>query len=312
VFHTVAGEVFELHARGEYQQALVRVMEIARAHPERAEATTYWEACCHSLLNEPDRAILVLRSGLDVDLWWAPDMLTGDPDLAPLRERDDFAAIVTECEARLAAARGSAKPRLDVYRPGTSALASPLLIVLHWRGRSPDDLNGRWLPALSRGAVVACPRSSQQLGMSSFGWDDRELAFREISDAYRRLCETERFDPARVIVGGVSQGGSLALMLALTGEVVPAAGFVAVVPAMRDADALDESVAIAARRGVRGWLISGERDHGREQAEALHATLVGAGVACRLELVAGMGHDLPDDFEQRLPGGIDFVLGVQR
>jgi predicted esterase len=307
-FHAVAEEVFALHEAGRYRDALAKVADVAAAYPERAEKTAYWRACFHALLGEPESAIEVLEDGIARGLWWAPDMLAHDPDLAGLRGRADFAEIVTISEAGLAAVRAGARPALSVERPDSPDESSPLLIALHSRLRDPEDLNDRWRPATAHGVTVAFPRSSQQLGMRSFGWDDGELAQREIAEAYRALEESERFDPAQVVVGGLSQGGALALRLALTGEIVPACGFIAVVPAIRHAE-LDEAVAIAARRGVRGWLLTGERDDGRAAAEALHEKLVGAGVECRLEIVPGMEHDIPDDFEARLPERIDFVLG---
>jgi predicted esterase len=307
-FHAVAEEVFALHEAGRYRDALAKVADVSAAYPERAEKTAYWRACFHALLGEPEMAIGVLEVGIARGLWWAPDMLARDPDLAGLRERADFAEIVKLSEIRLEAARADARPALQVERPDSPDESSPLLIALHWRGSNPEDLNDRWGAATTLGVTVACPRSSQQLGMNSYGWDDRELAQREIAEAYRTLESSERFDPSQVIVGGLSQGGAVALSLALTSEIVPARGFIAVVPAIRHAE-LDEAVTVAARRGVRGWLLTGERDYGRADAEALHKKLVGAGVACRLEVVPGMEHDLPDDFEARLPERIDFVLG---
>lgn len=307
-FHSVAEEVFALHEAGRYRDALAKVADVSAAYPERAEKTSYWRACLHTLLGEPETAIAVLENGIARGLWWAPDMLARDPDLVGLRGRADFAEIVKISEERLGAARSIARPALQVEHPDSADESSPLLIALHSRLRDPKDLNDRWRVATAHGVTVAFPRSSQQLGMNSFGWDDRERAQQEIAEAYRTLASSERFDPARVVIGGVSQGGALALGLALTGEIVPACGFIAVVPAIRDA-AFDEAVTIAARRGVRGWLVTGERDYGRADAEALHEKLVAAGVECRLEVVPGMEHDMPDDFEARLPERIDFVLG---
>lgn len=306
-FHAVAREIFALHEAGRYREALARVEAVAPAHPDRTEATVYWRACLHALLDEPDLAIATLKDGIAQGLWWGPDLLTRDPDLTSLRMSPELADVVRICEARLAVARSSATPGLEVAGPDDAATPSPLLMALHGRGQRPADINARWRPATTRGITVAFPRSSQPTGMNTYGWDDRERAIREVAGAYRQLARSESIDPARVITGGVSQGAAVALRLALTGDSVPALGFIAVVPAIRNA-AFDEAISAAARRGVRGWLITGERDYGRSDAEALRARLIEAGVPCALDVVPGLGHDMPEDFEDRLPSALDFVL----
>jgi hypothetical protein len=168
-FHQVAGEIFSLHEAKRYRDALTRLNEISPHYPDRADAIAYWRACLHSLLNEPSDALAVLHTGLGEGLWWAPDMLAHDPDLEPLREEPEFVEIVRECETRLTSARDHATSEMEIARPA-SPEAAPLLLALHWRGRSPADFNPRWRPAADHGAIVAIPRSSQQLGMNTFGW----------------------------------------------------------------------------------------------------------------------------------------------
>jgi predicted esterase len=307
-FHEIATDIFALHEAGRFRDALDRVEAAAPSFPDRAEAIVYWRACLHTLLGESGTAIEAFRSGIEAGLWWDPSMLPRDPDLAALRDSPELTAIVQTCEARLVDARATASPGLEVARATSRETPRTLLIALHWRGRDPAEHNAHWRSAAGSSATLAFPRSSQQTGMASFGWDDRDLAQRELADVYRRLERTEPFDPACVVAGGVSQGAALAIQLTLAGDVVPARGFIAVVPAIRTA-AFDNLLPDAAARGVRGWIISGERDYGRADAESLHARLNAAGIACGLEVVPGLGHDIPDDFATRLSVAMSFVLG---
>jgi cephalosporin-C deacetylase-like acetyl esterase len=85
---------------------------------------------------------------------------------------------------------------------------------------------------------------------------------------YSQLQEARVFDPDRVIVAGASQGGGLAITLALNGEVLPSGRFIAVVPFIQDAQdtttlrhADIATLALAIDRGVareaRGWVLTG-------------------------------------------------------
>lgn len=161
---------------------------------------------------------------------------------------------------------------------------------------------------MDQGLLVAIPRSSQQLGMDSFGWDDRERTARDITEAHDRLCAMEQFDAARAIVAGASQGGAMALDMALSGTLVPARGFIVVVPAIHDLDALVSDVESAVQRGVRGWVVTGERDYGRDPAVPLGQRLNDLGVPRHVEVVPGLGHDFPNDFADRLPSALNYAL----
>lgn len=309
-FRSWAEGIFTHHERGEYQAALALVRAAAPRFPGRSDQIAYWEVCFLCRLGESDQALSSLRTALDAGQWWSPDMLRRDPDLEPLRDQaaTSFAEIVAACETRLRNAQSDAKPGLRVVFPDSPSVDSPLLIALHWRARHPDDFAAWWLPAVAHGAVVAFPRSSLQIGPHAFAWDDPERAEREIGNTFAQLRASTKFDPDKVILSGASQGGDLAIRLALAGTPIPCRGFVAVVPAVRDVAPLLPLLDGAAQRGLRGWLLTGERDYGRAQAETLHAEMVRYGLACELVVVPGLEHDFSLDFEERLPAALDFVL----
>lgn len=94
----------------------------------------------------------------------------------------------------------------------------------------------------------------------------------------------------------------------MAGEPVPARGFIAVVPAIREARELTKITAVAAERGLRGWIVTGEHDHFRPGLEAFFTRGRAAGLECELEVVPGLGHDFPDDFPTLLVRGLNALL----
>jgi predicted esterase len=141
-----------------------------------------------------------------------------------------------------------------------------------------------------------------------FGWTDRERARKELAAHWEKLKSEKRVDPKQVILAGASQGGALAIELTLTGEPIPALGFIGVAPAIRDPKGLAELAKKVAKRGVKGIVITGEYDHFRSAAEAFSFHAQEAGLRCMLEVVPGLGHDFPDDFPSRLKKGLRFLL----
>jgi hypothetical protein len=81
------------------------------------------------------------------------------------------------------------------------------------------------------------------------------------------------------------------------------------VAGLADLDLLEETARPAARRGVRGWLITGDRDAAQQAVELLHAQLLDAGLECRIDVIPGLGHTFPDDFGERLKAALPFLLG---
>jgi phospholipase/carboxylesterase len=106
---------------------------------------------------------------------------------------------------------------------------APLLLLLHGVGSNEQDLFGL-APYLDERLVVVSARAPLTLGPSSFGWfpisftpegpvHDQAAAEQSrvlLIGFLDELVATYRADPARVYVGGFSQGAIMSLAVALT------------------------------------------------------------------------------------------------
>ena len=147
------------------------------------------------------------------------------------------------------------------------------------------------------------PRSSQQPTPGFFVWDDRETALAEVAAQYRRACDPVSHGAGSggasaappLLLAGFSQGGGLAVDLAIDAEPAPSAGFLAVSAGVEDlAEALGpDRLAPAAARGLRGRLLVGDCDEALDGARLL-AEAAGAALSCALTVRPGAGHEMPE------------------
>jgi len=261
---------------------------------------------------------MVLREGNDDGLWWPPEWLLDDEDLAPLRRGDGLEEVVAASQRlRAAHVREHQTPDPIVLTPPPAAgagrppagSAPGLLVALHGWGEQAADFVEPWRAATRAGLLVVVPESSQELTPEFFVWDDRERARDDVARALSRSCAPWNVDERRSLYAGFSQGGGLAVSWALAGGPLRTGAFLALGTGLSDVApdaprALDQ----AAARGARGRLIVGAADEALDDAHALHEALRRDGVSSDLQVVSGLGHDLPDDFDARLTEVLGLLL----
>jgi predicted esterase len=308
-FRSLQSRLFELYTNGDYRKALDLALDSEHHFPDQEGRIGFWLGCLYSRLGELDSAVRVLRTKMARGHWWAEERMLGDEDLAPLQDLPEFRSIIAECAARRREAQKSARPDLLVrVPPGAAPIAGyPMLIALHGRDGRADAFAPYWEESTAQGWMLSVPTSSLILSPDGFGWDDQETAERDVAWARDRTCAMHRVDRNRMVLAGFSQGGALAIRMALKGDVVPARGFLVVAPSsLREpSEVVSGWLGSAARRGVRGWIFTGERDYARPQSVELRDRLVASGVACELTIQPNVGHEFPSDFPTRLVSALE-------
>lgn len=64
--------------------------QLAGEHEARL---VFWRACFTSLTGRPAEALAVLEDGLEGGVWWDPQLLDRDPDLAVMRQLDGYETL---------------------------------------------------------------------------------------------------------------------------------------------------------------------------------------------------------------------------
>lgn len=269
---------------------------------------------------EDEAFALLYQAVKEYGFWYPADYLLEDADLEVLRSREGFAELADLCAQREENALANEAPALTVLKPeiptsasaetGRDGASGPLLLVLHGDQENERDAEPFWRPALSAGWTVGLVCSSQLRFSDTFGWDDIDLGAAELREHLQSIRgESAIGGSAPVVLGAFSAGAEVALNALLHDE-FPADGLLFVAPWLAEPDEWIQALERLEGRKPRGIWIVGERDEeGREGAEQTVPAMQEAGLEARLELVAGLGHDYPEDFAARLIAALKWIDG---
>jgi len=181
----------------------------------------------------------------------------------------------------------------------------PVFFALHGAGSYKEDMMATWRsPGLLGSYVVAYVESSEKAPGGGFTWSQNIAQARDqIRACYWNLCMGYSIDTTRVVVGGFSAGGAMAIDLFLT-RTVPAKAFICGCPG-KPLSFSREAAEAAARREGRGVIIAGEDDFFREDQLEMLGVFEEEGLPCEYMVVPGVGHEFPPDFPDLLDTALD-------
>lgn len=291
-----APQVFKLHGAGDFEGARRRVVEaLPHLTDNDTEIATFWKACLDACTGHGDDALDTLEAALDRGWWYGPRMLS-DEDLDSIREEPRFGAILERSEEAQTAARRA--PPVPIVSEPEGDLRGAVVAIHAAEGRTTHTSH-IWGTARNRGYRIIAVASSLKVTSLRATWDDRSRALADVTTQLDTAVEP-------LIMGGRSLGAAVALHLATIGA-IRAAGLILVAPTLRwelARPALPFPVVI----------LAGERDSDRLRSAAadIEAFLTDAGCRVDHQVVAGMGHYYPDDFDTWLISSIDWIESETR
>lgn len=307
-YEDLRAQVGELYKQKKYAEAAALLERMLDRFPENVRANTYNLALMRVLLGDRDRAMQALEDGLRRGVFYGKWDFEAET-LAPLKQHGRFPAFWAQNLARLEEAQRNATMKLEVVTPAgyDPARSYPLFIALHGGGESLAQFTPAWVsPRLRAEFITAYVQSSQVASMTGFHWQDEPLTRRDLDAAYREVLVKYPVDRSRVLVGGFSSGG-FAAMVAAFHQVLPVRGFVALCPEVPTSIS-DAEIAAAAKRGLRGSLLTTELDRRIEAQRLLADRWKALGVDGEFVVTPDIGHWYPKDFGQQLDRAIDRIL----
>jgi 2-polyprenyl-3-methyl-5-hydroxy-6-metoxy-1,4-benzoquinol methylase/predicted esterase len=299
------GELFQQKKYAEAAAVLERVLD---RFPDNVKANTFNLAAARLLMGDQDKAMQALEEGLRRGVFYSQWDFDGEV-MAPLKTHAKFQAFWTHNLEHHAEAQSKAVMKLEVVTPPgyDASKRYPLFVALHGGGENTAVFKPNWVsPRLQAEFIVAYVQSSQVADMTGFHWQDEAVTRRDLQVAYAEAVAKYPVDRARVIVGGFSSGGFASLITAFH-QFIPVRGFVALCPEV-PASITDAEIAGAAKRGLRGSLLTTELDRRVAAQRALAERWKAFGLDGEFLVTPNIGHWYPKDFAQQLDRAIDRVL----
>ncbi|WP_425445874.1 alpha/beta hydrolase [Dethiothermospora halolimnae] len=307
----------------EFQKHLFTIMlDRAQLHSKSG----LYDECLKDLTYLVDR-------GYVCPLFWSrfSDPFTNSKEYTKIREKNDFLRNQQQENVSF---------EWEVLLPQnyTEGKKYPLFITLHGDGDNIAYHKEFWKPKelLNKGFIVAYIQSSQLDGHNGYTWtktvfyspdqknwpDSEQIrpvskssyeikqcydsAYDEIKRCYEAINNEYSIDENSIIIGGFSGGSSAAIEIALT-NTVPVKGFIALCSAKSNLFT-KENVKGLLHRGVKGVFMDGEKDLPVQEVEEMMKDFKDIGVPYQYYINDGIGHSYPDDLNDKLVQGVDFIL----
>jgi len=307
-FGELAEKLTTLYREGKYAEAFEMVEQSAHLFPDQVARITFWKMCLLSLCNRPDEVMAVFKQGLDSGLWWQDELFT-DPDLNAVHDLPEFKRLTAISQEKYEEARERVQRdyALIIPEPPSSGLY-PLLITLHGRNGNKDDNVRQWEVATQRGWLVLSCQSTQPVFQGAYHWDNPATGLADLLFYYEQVSHQYQIDLRQIVIAGFSQGSGLAIHAALSGK-VPARGFLAIASWWTDPKSLAPQGDAAKR--VRGYFITGEKDHTFDTAKEIQKVLKESGIPFEEESHPDLAHEFPSDFERSFDHATGFIFKEQ-
>jgi predicted esterase len=265
-------------------------------------------AAFYVMAGNSDKALEVLESSqkekIPFPIW------PGAMPMVKLEEDPRFKQIAEENRKIQAELSAESKPDVLVQTPAKYSKDNtyPLFVVLHHWNADTAGFSRFWQSKrAAKRYITAFIQSSQVVAAGTFGWSDFKKAREDIKAVYDRIVGEYPVDTRRVVAGGFSQGGMMALDAAVS-DVIPAAGFVVLQPGGELPEILSgENIKKAADRGLCGTLITGPGDPSFQQQKEMEDVFLKAGLDLRFVAKRGFGHGMPRGLSRLIDAALKHI-----
>lgn len=293
-----------LWEQGKLNEALAKVLEAAKLYPEEDYTIQLDLAALYLELNRHQEAKEILQSAFDQGYWFTKVFIQ------PFFQEETFSELTEQWERLREEAEGKATAKSIIITPKDydPTRSYPVFVALHGWGEDAAFFSQYWnSEKITNEYILIFPQSSQIIGYQNYCWDQRELAFEEITELIQQAQREDLLDLDQVIVGGFSQGGALAMDYALNQEQIPVKGFISLCPPKMEQMELDHLKAAGAEKGMKGVIITGDQDPCIADQREMVKRFEQANFAYQFVIEEGLGHWFPEKLGQYLKDALDFI-----
>ncbi|MEM7352458.1 MAG: PHB depolymerase family esterase [Acidobacteriota bacterium] len=299
----------------QWQKAVEIAGRIVRLQPEDPTAH-YNMACALALSGREEVAIMALRSAAELG-FASLETLRHDTDIESIRDHPDFPELAQKIAA-------THQRELEIFRqrvaqseplifapptegePGAEPVEPmPLVVMLHGSGGQAGRLADLWRESAAKiGAVLVTPEGFEPRG-KGFRWSEPERTTRRVLHAIDYAAERFPIDRQRVIVGGFSQGASMALFSSVL-QAGTFAGVIAIGACSEEGFGLGQG---PASRPLPIYIGIGSEDRAHPHCRPMAKRYRDAGFDVKLRVYQGYGHVFPQNYRWEFDRALVHILG---
>jgi len=255
-FKELEKEYNSLWQKGKFQEVLEKVKTAAEQFPKEEYTTNLDLAVVYLQLGELDKTREILEDSLSKKRIY-PKAYFGK-----LKDNEEFTDIFILWDKLIEEMQKESKSQYLLFTPNdfSKDKSYSLFIALHGWGEDAKFFSEFWKSKyLKENYILALPQSSQVVGSCNYSWDNEELAYKEIKEIYDEIKANYLINDDEIVVGGFSQGATLAMDLALNQDYIPVKGFISLCPE-KPRNFTGERINEAKAKGIKGCIITGDQD----------------------------------------------------
>ncbi len=300
----------DLVSRGMLQEAAQLLEDALDQVPEHFCEVTGALAWTYMELGDFEKGLATYEHGLKRGVFYQLPLRVQEK--IPSAYHDHFKKIFEENNRLKEIAQAKAKAQYEVLKPEEYSDRNkyPLCVIFHGGNGSIESAKTYWKSKMLREQFLRVYIQSSEVDSSTgFTWYKRIRKGREeIKECYQEVIAQYPVDTERVIIGGFSVGGSMAIDVVFN-CIIPAVGFIGGCPGKPES-LTREQVEKAVEQGVRGVMIAGENDYYRHYQREMAEIFEETGFNCQAVVIPGLGHDVPENFSELIDEAITYVMGT--
>ncbi len=297
-FRSLQRKSIELYYAEKYQEAMEIDKNLVKNYPDLKTSIYYSMIATASKMGDYKLSCDLLREILDEGEWYSELILRQSPSLAPLQGLPQFEDLV-----KLSISRSNKALIIEniTVKPENIDPPYPFLLSMHGGGGFIEDEYESWKTIVYEGYLLGIPRSTYLWwsGKDNAYWPNYESSVNLIQNYISEINSKNIIDTERFFIGGFSQGGAIAVQIALSGS-LPVRNFVVVAPGgeiINEPNNWKPFIEKNRTRDLSGMIILGTEDKAvpRDKLRILVQLLNDSGIYCEFLVYPELDHWYPPD-----------------
>ncbi|MGD6969130.1 hypothetical protein ACQCVP_22165 [Rossellomorea vietnamensis] len=285
----------DLIKKEKYKEAITNLENAKSIFPNKIDRIGHWLSGIYCIQNNKESAITELKEVLNKGLYWNPSLLTNDTDLTLIQHTKEFAEIIQRSKELYILHKSNSSPLL--HTSGNSQ-SETTITALHWKNSNALDFSEQIVTEnLRDNYLFSFVQSSQLFSNGCYHWDDYDMAKNDVENS--DITSKEKVESAiknRIILGA-SQGADTAIQMYFE----PISDYdtvIALVPTLSNLDTIEEKIKTHQKPKVKLVIITGDKDYFYNNVLEAMPIFKKYNIPCKLVIIEGMGHTIPDNFEE--------------